>query len=479
MASPNNQKRVLVVGAGAAGTAAAWSLARTPGFSVEVWEAEPRAGGVATSEVVSANGSPGIWLNDGVQGGSPTYRNTLWLHEQAGITPRPVDFRVSFGRDDTAWNNTVATPLVHRLRPDIQRFGKLLEWIDRTEPLSALLPIGLVLRAGRFSKDFRDHMLYPLVALFFGTGNQTRRVSAALISRVFRDEKLRLFDFDPDRLLSQRPPMFAFDRLSEIYEKMVELTEGTGRGAFHFSRPVEKIDRKGGEVIATDTRGEVARFDAVVFACPANVALRLLSKPSLRDRAVLGSVQYFHDITVTHTDREYMERYYELEDERADQYFIRTYPDATDRIEMSFDLSHYQSQLESPVYQTIFLDRASDESRWTMNEIDPEQILFSKPWVQFSHTWQHYVRVVPWLRFLQGRRQTYYAGSWTLANTHEVATISGFAAAHRLGAAYPVEGDELALEQFQTYLNVVHGVAYERRVAASSRRELRDVELAR
>lgn len=464
MESANNERRILIVGSGAAGTAAAWSLARNPGFSVEVWEAEPRAGGVATSETVAANGAPGTWLNDGVQGGSPTYRNTLWLHEQAGIAPRPVDFRVSFGRDDTAWNNTAATPLVRRLQPDIRRFGKLLEWIDRAEPLSALLPIGLVLRAGRFSKDFRDHMLYPLVALFFGTGNQTRRVSAALISRVFRDEKLRLFDFDPDRLLSQRPPMFAFDRLSRIYERIVEMTEATGRGAFHFNRPVDRIERSSGSVIAIDAEGAVEHFDAVVFACPANVALRVLAKPSLRERAVLGSVQYFHDITVTHTDRKYMERHYELDDERGDQYFIRTYPDATDRIEMSFDLSHYQPQLESSVYQTIFLDRASDEHRWTIDEIEPERILFCKPWIQFSHTWQHYLRVVPWLRFLQGRQDTFYAGSWTLANTHEVATISGFASAYRLGAPYPVQGDELALEQFETYLAVVHGLRFEGQV---------------
>lgn len=455
--SEHRTTRVLIVGSGAAGTAAAWSLSRDPRFEIEVWEAAPQAGGVATSEVVDHGSNGGAWLNDGVQGGSPTYRNTLWLHEQVGIAPRPVDFRVSFGRDGTAWNNAYETALVRRLQPDIQRFGKLLEWITRTEPLSALLPIGLVLKAGRFSKDFRDHMLYPLAALFFGTGNQTSRVSAAIIARVFHDEKLRLFDFDPERLLSQRPPMFAFDRLSEIYASLVEATEATGRCGFHFGRPIAQVERSDAGVVATDEDGGAARFDDVIFACPADVALRSLAKPSFGERRVLGAVQYFHDITVTHTDRDYMERYYELDDARGDQYFIRTYPDATDRIEMSFDLSHYQPQLEESVYQTIFLDRDRDEDRWTIAEIDPSKVLFSKPWVQFSHTWQHYVRVVPWLRFLQGRRHTYYAGSWTLANTHEVATISGFAAAHRLGADYPLRHDELALDQFQTYLGVVHG----------------------
>jgi len=449
---------VLVVGSGAAGTATAWALARDTRFSVDVWEAEPQAGGVATSEVIDGERGSAAWLNDGVQGGSPTYRNTLWLHEQVGIAPRPVDFRVSFGKDETAWNNTTSTPLVERLRDDIRRFGELLEWIDRLEPLSALLPIGLVLKAGRFSRDFRDHMLYPLAALFFGTGNQTRRVSAAIIARVFRDEKLRLFDFDPDRLLAQRPPMFAFDRLSEIYAALVRSIEETGRGRFSFSRPLHRVARRAEGVFATDTQGRTERFDALVFACPANIALSTLERPTFRERQVLGAVQYFHDITVTHTDRAYMERYYELDDDRGDQYFIRTYPGSTDRIEMSFDLSHYQPQLEKSVYQTIFLDRAHDEHRWTIDEIDRDEVLFSKPWVQFSHTWQHYVRVVPWIRFLQGRQRTYYAGSWTLANTHEVATISGFAAAHRLGANYPLPHDQLAAEQFQTYLSVVHGV---------------------
>ena len=452
--------RVLIVGSGAAGTAAAWSLSRSPRFEVEVWEANAHAGGVATSEVIWNGTSPGVWLNDGVQGGSPTYRNTLWLHEQVGIAPRPVDFRVSFGRERTAWNNSFTTPLVERLRPDIRRFGKLLEWVDRLEPMSALLPIGLVLRAGRFSQEFRDHMLYPLTALFFGTGNQTRRVSAAVIARVFRDEKLRLFDFDPDRLLSERPPMFAFDRLSEIYASLVADTERTGRGAFCFERPVQRIERNGEGVVATDTGGTSTRFDAVVFACPADVALRTLVQPSFAERRVLGAVQYFNDLTVTHTDRAYMERYYDLDDGRGDQYFVRTYPDATDRIEMSFDLSHYQPQLEKSVYQTIFLDRDHDRRRWTIDEIDPNEVLFSKPWVQFTHTWQHYVRVVPWLRYLQGRRRTFYAGAWTLANTHEVATISGFAAAHRLGADYPLAHDDLAVSQFETYLGVVHGRDY-------------------
>lgn len=48
-------------------------------------------------------------------------------------------------------------------------------------------------------------MVLPLVALFFGTGNQTPSVAAAVIARVFLDPDLRLFDYCPKRLLNSVP----------------------------------------------------------------------------------------------------------------------------------------------------------------------------------------------------------------------------------------------------------------------------------
>jgi len=90
------------------------------------------------------------------------------------------------------------------------------------------------------------------------------------------------------------------------------------------------------------------------------------------------------------------------------------------------------------------------------------QVLLVKWWRQFSHEASHFRTVVPFVRLTQGGfgGTTFYAGSWTLVNTHEVATVSGVAAAYRLGAAYPFAEDALALDQFRTYLSVAHGTAY-------------------
>lgn len=55
-------KRVLVVGSGAAGTAAAYSLSRCADkFDVQVWEKAPVPGGVATTSEIKG----GLVINDG------------------------------------------------------------------------------------------------------------------------------------------------------------------------------------------------------------------------------------------------------------------------------------------------------------------------------------------------------------------------------------------------------------------------------
>lgn len=47
-------------------------------FEVEVWEKGNVVGGVATSVKID---DKGLFINDGVQGGAPSYRNTILLHK--------------------------------------------------------------------------------------------------------------------------------------------------------------------------------------------------------------------------------------------------------------------------------------------------------------------------------------------------------------------------------------------------------------
>ena len=107
------------------------------------------------------------------------------------------------------------------------------------------------------------------------------------------------------------------------------------------------------------------------------------------------------------------------------------------------------------IYQTIYLDRERS-SRWSLGEIRPECVIDRAWWSAFSHTYTHFRRVVPWVWTLQGRKHTWYAGSWTLFNTHDIAICSGLAAAFRLGAPYPFEHNALASATFDTVLGTSH-----------------------
>jgi hypothetical protein len=147
-------------------------------------------------------------------------------------------------------------------------------------------------------------------------------------------------------------------------------------------------------------------------------------------------------------------------------YFIAADKDEPARLEMGFDLTAYQPTLAARrdprlpasgerIYQTIFLDRQRS-AQWTLGEIEPSKIIDKAWWVAFSHTYKHFRHVVPWVWTLQGRMHTWFAGSWTLFNTHDIAISSGLAAAYRLGASYPFGHSTLATATFDTVLGASH-----------------------
>ena len=67
-----------------------------------------------------------------------------------------------------------------------------------------------------FSKDFGDKMVYPLIALFLGTGNQTANVACVILERLFDDPNMKLWDYDLDTLLPNLPAMVTFLKLGQF-----------------------------------------------------------------------------------------------------------------------------------------------------------------------------------------------------------------------------------------------------------------------
>lgn len=448
------KRRIVVVGGGAAGMACAWSLSRHPeDFDVTLLESLPEVGGVASTCEIHG----GEEINDQVQGGAPSYRNNLLFFKEFGFETHSVDFKIAFGTGEYAWSNHRDSELVKRLEPDIKRFGRALKWVNRLEPIFVFVPIHRVLKMWGFSEDFQNRMVFPLTALFFGTGNQTPYVSAAVVARVFLDPELRLFEYSPERLLDEVPKMFAFPKLETIFSTIANTISARVLTNAH----VKSVERTKGKVVVTcdalDSGMEV--FDDIVFACGAEPALKILGDGATwMEKKLLSNVTYYNDLIVTHEDEAYMQEHYEFHPS-DDMYFVRCDPEDPKLIEMSFNLTAYQPHLEGKrtIYQSIFLDDAQKQY-WTNKKIDRGKILKERTTRQFAHTWKHFAFWVPYVRFLQGKKNTWYAGSYTLFNTHEIAVMSGLAAADRIGAPYPFHHDKLARTQFMTYLRLAHGM---------------------
>lgn len=110
-------------------------------------------------------------MNDGVQGGATSFKHTINYFQKYGHTQQDIKLQVSFGQGtDSFWTNVFPSPLVDRFSSDIKKFGRVLKIIKYTMPVLGIVPIRIMLRMFFFNKEFGEKMVFPLIALFLGTG---------------------------------------------------------------------------------------------------------------------------------------------------------------------------------------------------------------------------------------------------------------------------------------------------------------------
>ncbi|KAJ5064140.1 hypothetical protein J3E72DRAFT_244098 [Bipolaris maydis] len=529
MAGGNNKdgkkKRVLVVGAGAAeGMSCAHHLSEHPDkFDVTLIDAVDYCGGQAFSIDIDKERHGAAWLNQGVQGGSYIFHHTMTMFARQGHHADPVNLHVSFGKDDIFWTNVFPTELLARHQKEIRRFNTMLKIVRWFELFFALIPIKVLFKMFMFSEEFTNTVAMPMIALFLGTGNETPNVPSIILERLCTSPTYGMW-YPPDKhsIASNLPPMVVFPKFSEFYERWRQdlIKRGVNVRLSTEITQVVKRDKTGVTVrlikrspmpdahnpnsahvpyddehnYDADAQEKEEHYD------DADTAKRILTPTaSFRESRILGSAKFSNDITVTHHDSSYMLKHYEnfYTPQRAvstlsghpqtqrnewaaknfkPMYYIKMYPQDRSKLEMCFDCTNYQSQFpptvpfDRHVFQTIYLNKERDGHLWTIDDIDPDKIIRKDWWHQLCHSWSHYAFVVPWMWLLQGRRHTRFAAAWTLINAHEVAVMSGIAAAVDLGAQYPpdLERDRFAFLCFRLYYLLAYGKWYRRRATRKS-----------
>jgi len=518
----NERKRVLVVGAGAAGMSAAHHLSQHPDrFAVTLIDAVDYCGGQAFSIPLDKERYGASWFNQGVQGGSYIFHHTLTMFARQGYHADPVKLQVSFGKHDTFWTNVFPTELLARHRREVARLTTVLKLMRWFEIFFALLPLRLVFKMFLFSDEFINTIALPMTALFLGTGNATPEVPAIMFERLCTSPTYGMwYKTDRHTVVSNQPPMVVFPNFSNFYEtwrkdlisrrvvvrlstELTEIVERSDRGVVVRLKPRTPVpDHHNPDSADVDIPTFEETFDEIVLCCLADTAKRILGRTaSWKEKRVLGSAKFSDDITITHNDADYMKKHYEnfyREDLAVSNingvdlsprlayaaanfrpmYYIKMYPQDKSKLEMSFDTTNYQSQFparvpfEQHVFQTIFLNKDRDRHLWSNDEIRKERIIRQDWWHQLCHSYTHYLFVVPWMVFLQARNHTRFAAAWTLVNAHEVAIMSGIAAAVDLGAEYPedLEHDPFSFLCFRLYYLLAYGRWYRRRYTAGNKK---------
>jgi len=306
-------RRILIVGAGIAGLAAAHRVGESsPGDEVVVLEGSERAGGkLRTAEV------GGVEVDVGAE---------AMLHRR----PEATDLARSVGLEDALvhpaatsaqlWNRNRLVPLprtmmgvpgdVSVLREVLSRGGQLRAAIEPRLPATELgdadVSIGDLVEE-RFGREVVDRLVEPLLGGVYA--GHAREISARaavpqVVAMLARDRSLThaaaraLGQVDPSAPVA---PVFAGIRGG--IGRLAETAAATLGDAIQYDATVRDLARRPGggwHVVIGDTRSpRVEAADAVILATPARPTARLLSDVAPKAALELARIEYASMAIVT------------------------------------------------------------------------------------------------------------------------------------------------------------------------------------
>ena len=409
--------RVAIVGSGISGLAAAHALASHA--RVSVFEAGSWFGGHTHTVDVTLPTPQGA-VTHGVDTGflvfnERTYPRLIALFAELEVATVKSDMSFSvqvaqaFGDRPLEWSgsslNTVfaqranlGRPRFLRMLRDLLRFNRLATRTAQSgEEAEMLQPLGEFLREQRFSDEFRDWYLLPMIGCIWScpTDQMLRFPAATLIRFCHNHGLLQVTD---------RPQWWtvaggARNYVSRILEQVPDKRLNT---------PVQRVSRDGAGVFVV-TDGGTERFDQVVLATHPDQALALLADPSVRERQVLGAIRYQRNHAVLHTDTSVLPQnrgaWAAWNYERA--------ASASNPQDAQVCLHYWLNRLQPlPWRQPVLvsLNPAREIARTCiMGEYDYEHPVFDLAAIRAQCD-------VP---LLQGQRRTWFCGAWTGYGFHE------------------------------------------------------------
>ena len=422
--------KIAIVGSGIAGLAAAHSLRGQAAISL--FEAGDYFGGHTHTVDITLPTASGP-MTYGVDTGflvfnERTYPHLIKLLGDLGVGATKSDMSFSVqaagsgnGRE-LEWSgsslNTVFAQRSNLLNPRFMRMLRdLLRFNKQASDIAALgleadmmQPLAQFLQQGRFSDEFRDWYLLPMLGCIWSCPtDQMLQFPVATMIRFCHNHGLIQ--------VSNRPQWWTVTGGARQYvEKIIARIPDK-----RLNTAVQRIERHEDGVTLT-ANGRREHFDKVILACHSDQALQLLADPTPQERITLGAIRYQANTAVLHTDTAVLPKR-----RRAWAAWNYQRPPANGDAGQNGVCLHYLINRLQP----LPFEQAVVVSLNPIGDIDPAL-------VHGRFDYAHPVFDVPAIeaqrqvRWLQGQQHTYFCGAWTGYGFHEDGLKSGMDVAQRI-----------------------------------------------
>lgn len=409
---------IAVVGAGVAGLSAAWLLSRR--YRVTLFEREPRLGG--HSNTVDAGSGGGIPIDTGfIVYNTACYPNLIALFDHLGVATAPTSMSFAVSLDDGAYEYNgngfagyfgqganLFSPRHWRMAADILRFFKESKQVG-SMPADAAQSLGSWLEQRGYSEWFIQRHIVPMGAAIWSTpATRVLDFPAMAFVRFFANHGLLQLNDRPEWRTVRGGSRVYVSRLAERFDGRVAKGDA-----------VVAVTRAGGGVAVRTARGQSQQFDRCLLACHADEALAMLKDADSEEISTLGGFRYFENEAVLHRDARLMPRRRAL---WSSWNYTRGRSE-TGAVSLTYWMNSLQPLGTNDDYFVSLNPQASiGEDRIVARMTYTHPLFDDRAIAAQARLWP-----------LQGRRATWFAGSYFAYGFHEDALQAGLAAAEGMG----------------------------------------------
>ena len=417
------RQRIAIIGTGISGLGAAALL--HPYHDITVYEKEAYAGGHSrTVEVETPEGR--VPVDTGfIVFNHRTYPllTKLFAYYDVPTTESCMSFGarigdgwLEYGTENLsslfAQKRNLLRPSFWRMIVDILRFNRhALRYLDASPSVT----LGECMDALGMGAWFRSHFMLAMGGAIWSTPpEEMLKFPARSFVRFFHNHGLLAVSNHPQWHTVAGGSREYVSRLIAPFADRLRL--GCG---------VVRITRTAEGVTLLDEHGTSEHYDAVVLACHADQALRLIAEPTAEERAVLGAFRYQPNRAVLHSDTSFMPK--RRKAWASWVYLSEADSKASPAISLTYWMNHLQPLSTSqPLLVTLNPGRDPDPA-----------LVYNEHW--FDHPLFDEAAIVNQqkLKLIQGRDRLWFCGAYQRYGFHEDGLGSAVAVARQMGIDPP------------------------------------------